>query len=298
MSEVHYEDHSSPIRTPKQLILVVVLAFLIPIVLIATLAYLLTSSLDRSKDNPVQAEEAIARRIRPIGQVEVVDANAPRVEKSGKEVVDAVCAACHATGTLNAPKIGDNMAWAKLLKKGLPQLTHDAITGVRAMPPRGGSPDLSDTEIARAIVHMANQSGGNLKEPAAPAAAPMPAAAARTADATQAETAKAAPVAAAAPSPAPAPTAVAAAAAPAKTEANKGKAVYDANCTVCHAAGVAGAPKAGDKAAWAARLKTGMAALYASSIKGKGAMPPKGGNLALSDDDVKAAVDYMVGLVK
>ncbi len=296
MSEVHYEDHSSPIRTPQQLILVVVLAFLIPIVLIATLAYLLTSSLDPSKDNPVQADEAIARRIRPIGQVEVVDANAPRVEKSGKEVVDTVCAACHATGALNAPKIGDNAAWAKLVKEGLPKLTHDAITGIRAMPPRGGSPDLSDTEIARAIVFMANQSGGNLKEPAAapPAAAPAPAAAAGAA--TQV-VAAAKGATAAAPSPASAPAA-AAAAAPAKAEANKGKAVYDANCTVCHAAGVAGAPKAGDKAAWAPRLKTGVPALYASSLKGKGAMPPKGGNLALSDDDVKAAVDYMVGLVK
>jgi cytochrome c5 len=67
---------------------------------------------------------------------------------------------------------------------------------------------------------------------------------------------------------------------------------------VCHAAGVAGAPKAGDKAQWAPRLKAGMSALYASSIKGKNAMPPKGGNLALTDADVNAAVDYMVGLVK
>jgi len=74
--------------------------------------------------------------------------------------------------------------------------------------------------------------------------------------------------------------------------------VYDATCNVCHAAGVAGAPKTGDKAQWAARLKAGMSALYASSIKGKNAMPPKGGNLALSDADVNAAVDYMVGLVK
>ena len=62
----------------------------------------------------------------------------------------------------------------------------------------------------------------------------------------------------------------------------------------CHATGVAGAPKLGDKAAWAPRLKTGKEALYASVIKGKGAMPPKGGNAALSDADVKAAVDYLV----
>jgi cytochrome c5 len=94
-----------------------------------------------------------------------------------------------------------------------------------------------------------------------------------------------------------------AAAVPAKSaaagkDASKGKSVYDATCHVCHAAGVAGAPKTGDKAAWAARLKTGLSALYATSLKGKGAMPPKGGNPSLADADVRAAVDYMVGLVK
>jgi len=77
-----------------------------------------------------------------------------------------------------------------------------------------------------------------------------------------------------------------------------GKATYDAVCSVCHAAGVAGAPKMGDKAAWSARLKTGLDALHASALKGKGAMPPKGGNPAMSDADVKAAVDYMVAASK
>ena len=74
--------------------------------------------------------------------------------------------------------------------------------------------------------------------------------------------------------------------------------MYEASCTVCHAAGIAGAPKAGDKAAWAPRLKAGMEALYTTSLKGKGAMPPKGGNASLADADVKAAVDYLVGTAK
>ena len=78
----------------------------------------------------------------------------------------------------------------------------------------------------------------------------------------------------------------------------KGKSVYNTACMACHAAGVAGAPKAGDKTAWAPRLKTGKDALYASALKGKGAMPPKGGNMALPDADVKTAVDYLTGLVK
>ena len=81
-------------------------------------------------------------------------------------------------------------------------------------------------------------------------------------------------------------------------DAGKGKPVYDSACAACHAAGVAGAPKFGDKAAWAARIKSGMDTLYASALKGKGAMPPKGGNPGLGDAEVKAAVDYMVGSVK
>jgi cytochrome c5 len=77
-----------------------------------------------------------------------------------------------------------------------------------------------------------------------------------------------------------------------------GKDVYNKVCSVCHAAGVAGAPKFGDKAAWAPRIKEGKDTLYATALKGKGAMPAKGGNPALSDADVKAAVDYMLAAAK
>ena len=130
------------------------------------------------------------------------------------------------------------------------------------MPARGGMAELSDAEIKRAIEYMLNSGPGAATPGAASAAAP----------------------AAAAPAPA--------AAAP------DGKKIYDATCTVCHGAGIAGAPKFGDKAAWAPRLKTGMPALYASAINGKAAMPPKGGNAALSDADVKAAVEYMAAAAK
>lgn len=77
-----------------------------------------------------------------------------------------------------------------------------------------------------------------------------------------------------------------------------GMKVYKSLCFSCHDNGVAGAPKPGDKAAWAPRLAQGMDLLYEHAIKGKGAMPPKGGNMSLSDADVKAAVDYMVSLSK
>jgi cytochrome c5 len=76
-----------------------------------------------------------------------------------------------------------------------------------------------------------------------------------------------------------------------------GKAVYDATCVACHSTGVANAPKLGDKAAWAPRVATGKDALVASVVKGKGAMPPKAG-ANLKDDDIKAAVDYMLAAAK
>lgn len=74
-----------------------------------------------------------------------------------------------------------------------------------------------------------------------------------------------------------------------------GKSIYDSTCVACHGTGAAGAPKLGDAAAWAPRIKAGNAALYASAIKGKGIMPPRGGNAKLSDAEVQAAVNYMVG---
>ncbi len=77
-----------------------------------------------------------------------------------------------------------------------------------------------------------------------------------------------------------------------------GAAVYNANCAMCHVPGLANAPKFGDKAAWAPRLASGRDALVTSAIKGKGVMPPKGGSTALSDDEVKAAVDAMLASVK
>lgn len=88
---------------------------------------------------------------------------------------------------------------------------------------------------------------------------------------------------------------VAVAAAP---SANKGESTYKGICVGCHGAGVMGAPKFGDKAAWSARVAKGLDALYVSAIKGKNAMPAKGGNPALADDDVKAAVQYMVNAAK
>lgn len=77
-----------------------------------------------------------------------------------------------------------------------------------------------------------------------------------------------------------------------------GATVYNSICTACHAAGLAGAPKTGDKAAWAPRIATGLEALLKSAINGKNAMPPRGGGADLSDDEIKAAVEYLIGQSK
>ncbi|MBS0335938.1 MAG: cytochrome c5 family protein [Proteobacteria bacterium] len=165
-----HDEHSSFIQTPKQLLVVLLLAFLVPIIGIVMLVQLI---LGETNPNPAALEPAaVAARIQPVGRVEVVDANAPKVVKSGEDVVKAVCGACHTTGAANAPKIGDKAGWAARLGQGLDGLTKSAIKGKNAMPPRGGVPDLSDYEIARAIVFMANQSGASFKEPAEPKAAP------------------------------------------------------------------------------------------------------------------------------
>ena len=92
-------------------------------------------------------------------------ASAQNVERSGKEVVEASCFACHGSGANGAPKIGDKQAWAKRTAQGLTSLTASALKGIRQMPPHGGNTNLTDTEIERAITYMVNQSGGNWTEP-------------------------------------------------------------------------------------------------------------------------------------
>ena len=92
-------------------------------------------------------------------------ATAQNVERTGKEVVQTSCIACHGSGANGAPRIGDKKAWAKRAAQGLTGLTANALKGIRQMPPHGGNPSLTDTEIERAITYMVNQSGGNWTEP-------------------------------------------------------------------------------------------------------------------------------------
>jgi cytochrome c5 len=295
--------HGAPIKTPAQLIAAVVAGFAVPIVIIVLLAVYVDNSTRTGAGTDSLSEAEVTSRIHPIAQVEIRDANAPRVYKSGEEVYKAVCSACHASGAAGAPKFTNTADWAPRIAQGFDTLWHTALSGKGAMPPRGGtSPDdYSDFEIARAVVYMANNSGASFPEPTQPAAG-----AAATSGATAASGASGASDAGAAQQAAAAMAAMASVpqtAAPAAgggqtaDASQAGKALYQSVCQACHAAGVLNAPKFGDKDAWAPRLKDPMDTIYNYALHGKGAMPPKGGSNA-SDTDVKAAVDYMVGAAK
>jgi cytochrome c5 len=287
MSDHAHDSHTGPIKTPAQLLWTSFFAFVVPVFVIIGLVYFVTSG-NKPAAGAVDSELATAQRIQKIGVVEIRDANRPLA--AGADVYKAQCAACHDAGLAGAPKTGDAGAWAARIATGYEALLNSALKGKGAMGAQGGGA-YRDAEIGVAVVYMANAAGAKFEEPqqAAPAEAAAPAAAA------------AAPVMAAAPAAAPAPAAPAAAApAPAATPvaAVNGEALYKQACTVCHAAGVAGAPKTGDKAAWAPRAALGVDALTASVIKGKGAMPPKGGAMSASDAEIKAAVQYLLDTAK
>jgi cytochrome c5 len=160
-------SHESPIKTPKQLITVIALAFIVPIIIVTLLARLAASGM-KLEQGPAD-NQAVLERIRPVASVNVGEAGGSDVkgERSGAQIVQAICAACHQTGAAGAPKMGDRAAWGKLIAEGQKHLAEEAIKGVRAMPPRGGNPDLTNAEVERAVVFMANQAGANFKEPAA-----------------------------------------------------------------------------------------------------------------------------------
>lgn len=300
----HIEEHSSPIKTPKQLIVTIVLSFVIPIAIIILLVNMVASGTKVGAGSDSLSNEAVAKRIAPVAGFELVDANAPKVFKTGEQVFAAVCTACHTAGVAGAPKVGDNAAWAPFITAGYDAMLNVALHGKGGMPAKGGNPTLSDYEVARAVVYMANKSGGSLPEPAAPAAegdkkeaAAAPATAAPAAAATAPAAPAAAAPAAAAPAPAPAPAAQAAAP-QAATVNPAGEKLYKSVCFACHATGVANAPKFGDKAAWEPYIKTGMDAMVKVAMQGKPPMPPKGGAANASEDDIRAAVQYMVDAAK
>jgi len=166
-SHDQHEDHSGPVKTPKQMLLLCLASFIIPVFIIIGLVFYVTSA-NKTAPGAADAEKSLAKRIQKIGAVEVRDANRPL--KAGQEVYTAQCAACHAVGAAGAPKFADAGAWAPRIKQGLETLVTSSLKGKGAMGAQAGG-DFNDTEIARAVVYMTNNAGAKFAEPQAPAAA-------------------------------------------------------------------------------------------------------------------------------
>jgi cytochrome c5 len=168
---VHEEDHTGPVKNPKQFLLMVFFSFVIPIFIIIGLVYSVTTS-NKPAAGAVNVEKLIAARIQKVGTIEIRDAN--RALKSGEEVFKAQCTACHTSGAAGAPKFGDTAAWAPRVKSGYEALLNSAVKGKNAMGAQGGG-DFETLEIGRAVVYMANAAGAKFAEPKAPAAPVTPA---------------------------------------------------------------------------------------------------------------------------
>ncbi|MGE0383918.1 MAG: cytochrome c5 family protein [Gammaproteobacteria bacterium] len=258
------------------------------ILLLLTVAGVIVAFVGRGLDSKYgpkpPAESAASEHIKPVGEVNTGAPIAPVADTAaaapaaagdkGKQVYDTLCMACHATPALGAPVFGNAADWAPRLEKGVDTLVKNAINGFQGakgvMPAKGGNAALPDEDVKAAVLYMLSNSGG--------------------ADAVAKSGGAAAPAAAAAP-----PQAAADGAA-------LGKDTYDKACHICHTPGAAGAPKLGDKEAWAPRIAQGLDTLHTHAIVGftgkNGLMPAKGGRADFSDEQVKAAVDYMVQAAK
>jgi cytochrome c5 len=203
-----------------------------------------------------EIDQAVRERIKPYGVSLAVDPNKPKVEMTGEQVYNEICSSCHGVGALQSPKYKDAAAWSKRIGQGYETLLTHALKGIRNMPARGGEPDLTDLEVARAMVFMTNAAGAKFE-----------------------------------------PTLVKERE-PSAAELAKGQSVYAAKCASCHDSGMTGAQKLNNTAAWSGLIKQGKDALYAAAINGSFGGPAKGGDPALADADVKAAVDYMVAQAK
>ena len=163
-------EHESFIKTPRQLITVVVLAFVVPVLIIILLVTYVTSAKRTGAGTEGMTPDAIEARIRPVARFEFKDASGPKVLRSGDEVYKAQCGACHETGAAGAPKVGDAAAWGPRIKAGYEALLGAALKGKNAMPAQGGG-EFSEVEIGRAVVLLANKGGAKFDEPKAPAPA-------------------------------------------------------------------------------------------------------------------------------
>ncbi|WP_019915826.1 c-type cytochrome [Methyloversatilis discipulorum] len=166
MSDAH-EEHETLIKTPQQLIAVVVLSFVVFVGLGVLVAQYVSSGY-KGASNP--DPEVVSRAIQPVAQLALGEPEA-KGPKTGEQIYKGACAACHDAGMAGAPKLGDSGAWASRIATGLDALVKSAINGKGAMPAKGGNASLSDEEITRAVAYMGNKAGANFAEPKAADAA-------------------------------------------------------------------------------------------------------------------------------
>ena len=236
-------------------------------------------------ENPMLAK-GIRENIKPVGQLTLADetVSAPaapatsREARSGKAVYEGSCMACHGAGVAGAPKLGDAAAWETRARQGMATLLEHATKGLNAMPPMGTCADCSQAELKAAISYMLDQTGievagESVKEvtESKPESQPQPKPQSQSEPQSQPESEPAA-----------------------GSDLVNGKQIVQSSCLACHGTGVAGAPKIGDKDAWAPRIAQGREALLTHAIQGLRAMPPRGACMACTDDELKAAIGYMI----
>ena len=161
----HDTGHESPIKTPKQLITVIVLAFLVPVLIIVLLSQYVANIRSVDMDSPAMTPDAVAKRLKPVADVAFADAGgaaeagatpgAVAGKADGRKIYEAACAACHGAGVAGAPKTGDKAAWAPRLKTGMNALYANALKGKNAMPAKGGNAALADSDVKAAVDYLA-----------------------------------------------------------------------------------------------------------------------------------------------
>jgi cytochrome c5 len=173
MSDEHQRDaeqeHSSGIKTPRQLVTVVVAAFAVPVTVIVMLTQVVNLGKKEAPGSDAFSASAVQARIEPVGSVRVSDPSDVAAARSGQQVFENQCTTCHSSGALGAPKFGDAAAWAPRIAQGYDALLASALHGKGNMPAQGGG-DFSDFEIGRAVVYMADKGGAKFAEPPAPVA--------------------------------------------------------------------------------------------------------------------------------
>ena len=159
------DNHSAPHSAPSTLQpLIVILGLLLAV------GFLIALFTGKPVTEEVPAAVAkVTEAVAPVAAVAVAEPVTAHVARTGDEVVKGVCAMCHAAGLMNAPTIGNAEQWAPRIAQGYDTIVKNAINGVRSMPARGGNPDLTDAEVAEAVIVMANASGANFELPKAEA---------------------------------------------------------------------------------------------------------------------------------